>query len=90
MMKQAYQTAPELAPDIQEKQFPLPANLVKPLAHVSPDLLENSQAQQVIKKTEPQKTSTSTPVKPTRAKISEPSSEELRSPNSPQDDLGLF
>ena len=90
MMKQAYQTAPELAPDIQEKQFPLPANLVKPLAHVSPDLLENSQAQQVIKKTEPQKTSTSTPVKPTRAKISEPSSEELRSPNPPQDDLGLF
>lgn len=32
MLKQAYLKAPELAPGIQEKQFPLPANLVKPLA----------------------------------------------------------
>jgi len=36
MMMQAYKTAPELAPDIQEKQFPLPANLIKPLAKVPP------------------------------------------------------
>ena len=32
MFKQAYAVAPELAPDIQQKQFPLPANLVTPLA----------------------------------------------------------
>lgn len=32
MFKQAYEVAPELAPDIQQKQFPLPANLVTPLA----------------------------------------------------------
>ncbi len=38
MMKQAYRTAPELAPDIQEKQFPLPANLIKPLTHFTPEM----------------------------------------------------
>ncbi len=38
MMKQAYKVAPELAPGIQEKQFPLPANLVKPLAPVTAEL----------------------------------------------------
>ncbi len=38
MMKQAYNVAPELAPGIQEKQFPLPANLVKPLAMISPEI----------------------------------------------------
>ncbi|WP_018968631.1 HD domain-containing protein [Rubritalea marina] len=32
MFKQAYEVAPELAPNIQQKQFPLPANLVQPLA----------------------------------------------------------
>lgn len=32
MFKQAYNAAPELAPGIQQKQFPLPANLVAPLA----------------------------------------------------------
>lgn len=32
MFKQAYSSAPELAPGIQQKQFPLPANLVAPLA----------------------------------------------------------
>ncbi|MGJ8655036.1 MAG: 3'-5' exoribonuclease YhaM family protein [Akkermansiaceae bacterium] len=42
MMKQAYQTAPELAPDILEKQFPLPANLVKPLAHITPEMLQTN------------------------------------------------
>ena len=42
MMKQAYQTAPELAPGIQEKQFPLPANLITPLAHVSPETLSSN------------------------------------------------
>lgn len=31
MLKQAYRVAPELAEGIQEKQFPLPANLIKPL-----------------------------------------------------------
>lgn len=40
MMKQAYKTAPELAPNIQEKQFPLPANLIKPLAHISDEMLK--------------------------------------------------
>jgi 3'-5' exoribonuclease len=38
MMKQAYKSAPELAPDIQERQFPLPANLIKPLAHITPEM----------------------------------------------------
>lgn len=38
MMKQAYLVAPELAPNIQEKQFPLPANLIKPLPHISPEI----------------------------------------------------
>lgn len=33
MFKQAYASAPELAPGIQQKQFPLPANLVTPLSH---------------------------------------------------------
>lgn len=33
MFKQAYSVAPELAPDIYERQFPLPANLVAPLIH---------------------------------------------------------
>jgi len=37
MLKQAYRNAPELAEGIQEKQFPLPANLVKPLAKFSND-----------------------------------------------------
>lgn len=32
MFQQAYNAAPELAPGIQQKQFPLPANLVIPLA----------------------------------------------------------
>ncbi len=32
MFKQAYDVAPELASGIQQKQFPLPANLVTPLA----------------------------------------------------------
>lgn len=33
MFTQAYKTAPELAPNILEKQFPLPANLITPLQH---------------------------------------------------------
>lgn len=37
MFKQAYNVAPELAPGIQQKQFPLPANLVTPLAHFPKD-----------------------------------------------------
>lgn len=37
MFKQAYSIAPELAPGIQQKQFPLPANLVTPLAHFPKD-----------------------------------------------------
>ena len=36
MFKQAYRIAPELAPDILQKQFPLPANLVRPLEHFRP------------------------------------------------------
>lgn len=31
MFKQAYASSPELAPGIQQKQFPLPANLITPL-----------------------------------------------------------
>lgn len=31
MMRMGYESQPELAPEIQQKQFPLPANLVKPL-----------------------------------------------------------
>ena len=33
MLSQAYQSARELGPGIYEKQFPLPAHLVEPLAH---------------------------------------------------------
>jgi len=33
MFKQAYKTSSELAPNIQEKQFPLPANIITPLTH---------------------------------------------------------
>lgn len=35
MMRMGYQSSPELAPGIQERQFPLPATLVTPLAHFS-------------------------------------------------------
>lgn len=84
MMKQAYRTAPELAPDIQEKQFPLPANLVKPLAHVT----DHSQPE--VKRSK----SVSPPIRPTskapKTKTAEPSAEELRSPQPPQEDLDLF
>jgi len=31
MMRMGYESQPELAPGIQERQFPLPASLVKPL-----------------------------------------------------------
>ncbi len=34
MMRMGYESAPELAPGIQERQFPLPANLITPLAHL--------------------------------------------------------
>jgi len=37
MFKQAYNVAPELAPGIHQKQFPLPANLVTPLTHFPKD-----------------------------------------------------
>ncbi|NWK56187.1 HD domain-containing protein [Verrucomicrobiaceae bacterium N1E253] len=33
MMRMGYESQPELAPGIQERQFPLPSNLVKPLGH---------------------------------------------------------
>ena len=33
MMRMGYESSPELAPGIQERKFPLPASLVKPLAH---------------------------------------------------------
>ena len=45
MFKQAYRTAPEIAPNIQERQSPLPANLVKPLPHLPSEL---GKAQQFI------------------------------------------
>jgi len=32
MMRMGYESSPELAPGIQQRQFPLPSNLVKPLA----------------------------------------------------------
>ncbi len=35
MMRMGYANSPELAEGIQERQFPLPSNLVKPLDHVS-------------------------------------------------------
>lgn len=35
MMRMGYESCPEIGPGIQERQFPLPANLVKPLAHFS-------------------------------------------------------
>jgi 3'-5' exoribonuclease len=33
MMRMGYESSPELAPGIQERKFPLPASLVKPLDH---------------------------------------------------------
>lgn len=33
MMRMGYESSPEIAPGIQERQFPLPASLVAPLAH---------------------------------------------------------
>ena len=33
MMRMGYESSPEIAPGIQDRQFPLPASLVKPLAH---------------------------------------------------------
>ena len=33
MMRMGYESSPELAPGIQERQFPLPASLVSPLEH---------------------------------------------------------
>jgi len=33
MMRMGYESSPELAPGIQDRQFPLPATLVEPLAH---------------------------------------------------------
>lgn len=33
MMRMGYESSPEIAPGIQERQFPLPASLVKPLDH---------------------------------------------------------
>lgn len=33
MMRMGYESCPEIAPGIQERQFPLPANLVRPLEH---------------------------------------------------------
>ncbi|MGJ8678035.1 MAG: HD domain-containing protein [Akkermansiaceae bacterium] len=36
MMRMAYETAPMLAPNIHEKQFPLAANLITPLSHHTP------------------------------------------------------
>jgi 3'-5' exoribonuclease len=35
MMRMGYESSPEIAPGIQDRQFPLPASLVKPLAHFS-------------------------------------------------------
>ena len=37
MMRMGYESSPEIAPGIQDRQFPLPASLVKPLAHFSAD-----------------------------------------------------
>ncbi len=37
MMRMGYESSPEIAPGIQDRQFPLPASLVKPLAHFSPE-----------------------------------------------------
>jgi len=36
MMRMGYESSPELAPGIQQRQFPLPANLVKPLEKFTP------------------------------------------------------
>jgi len=36
-MRMGYESSPEIAPGIQDRQFPLPASLVKPLAHFSAD-----------------------------------------------------
>jgi len=39
MLSQAYRQAPELAPGILERQFPLPANLITPLPTFNPEIL---------------------------------------------------
>ena len=90
MMKQAYQSAPELAPNIQEKQFPLPANLIKPLAHITP---ERQQGHSSIKDNKPEPNIPPTQSRPKQSSISihkiEPSPEELKSPQ-PLENLDLF
>lgn len=37
MMRMGYESSAEIAPGIQDRQFPLPASLVKPLAHFDAD-----------------------------------------------------
>ena len=37
MMQMGYANSPEIGPGIQERQFPLPANLVAPLGHFESD-----------------------------------------------------
>jgi len=91
MMKQAYQSAPELAPGIQEKQFPLPANLIKPLAHITPQMAETHSS---IGDKQPEPKVQPTQDTPIQTKVSiqkiEPSPEELKAPQPPQENLDLF
>ncbi len=89
MMKQGYLTAPELAPGIQEKQFPLPANLIKPLAQVTTEM---AKAHSFISDSKPAKKAPiaeSNP-KPSPTLSQEPSAEDLKSPQPPQENLDLF
>ena len=42
MLREAYQNAQEIAPQIREKIFPLPANIVTPLATFETESIESA------------------------------------------------
>jgi 3'-5' exoribonuclease len=48
MMRMGYESSPELAPGIQERKFPLPASLVKPLAHFYKEEKQRGGDQRVV------------------------------------------
>ena len=89
MMKLAYQSAPELAPGIQEKQFPLPANLIKPLARITPQMASTHSFVN-DHKTEPDTPPQGSTNSKTTAQKVEPSPEELKSPQPLSENLDLF
>ncbi|GAA5497083.1 3'-5' exoribonuclease YhaM [Rubritalea halochordaticola] len=74
MFKQAYAVAPEIAPGIHEKQFPLPANLVAPLAHFPrTHTLAEGNSEPVVEETKPEQEDILPPKKDEPVAVSEES-----------------